>query len=111
MNSKNKYLLIIILAIKNPLLFGFQEQPFSLEGIQHSIYEAFLETIKHDDPNPLLKIGENLYTLGEDRDLISSNIGNLITLTILLYYTSSDKEKAEDLIDEHITEESIDTFR
>jgi tetratricopeptide (TPR) repeat protein len=110
MKFKNKYLLIIILVIKNPLLFGFQEQPFSLEGIQHSIYEAFLETIKHDDPNPLLKIGENLHTLGEERDLnIIKYWKSYNAYYTALYYTSSDKEKAEDLIDEHIKlMESID---
>jgi hypothetical protein len=100
----SKFKFILILTFCSQPIFGFQQNSFSLEGIQDNIYQAFVEAIVTDDPGTLLTIGENLKILEQERDLdIIKYWRTYHAYYAAIYYVGiDDSDKAEDLVDDHI---------
>lgn len=105
---KNILILLILLPqvlfAKNKTHSIQPEPSFKLEGIQDSIYSAFLETVVSNNDTKLNALGKNLKALSKQRDLdIVSYWRTYHAYYTALYLVNTGREdEAEDLVDDHI---------
>lgn len=105
---KKQFILILFstFLLNLNVVYGFQtNENFTLVGIQDSIYSAFTDAIVVEDPTNLLTIGEQLTILAEERNLeIITYWRAYHAYYTAIYFAGTDNsDKAEDLVDEHIS--------
>jgi len=100
----NNTILTESISIQYTLDFKTVEQNFDLNGIQDSIYKAFVYAVENDDPARLDSISINLEMLGKQRDLNIISYWRAYSAYYKAIYLLAKQEEnsAEKLIDQHV---------